>query len=276
MKDTFRLSVIVVVLTHACASANETVSVSSELARMRSADHLFRPQTHRLLQYSGFNRRGGNPDRLHCLYEEDGWRVVADHKGPGVVSRIWTTHDTSWRDIQIEVDGKVIFSGRANQFFKQNKLPFVKPLSEIRNNISGRVTLEKEARGRKEWAVSYVPIPFKTRFRYMQRDKVYANINIKAFSPEVEVESFVDTDWEQQKGEFEKTATVWERMDLHGDGLKAYRRIERSVTIPPGHADAENECGSDGAHGTGGHSRHSHQNEASRAERRRRSADLLG
>lgn len=229
----------VVLLTYGYAPAAEAISVSSELKRMRSADHLFRPQTHRLLQYSGFNRRGGNPDRLDCLYEEDGWRVVADQEGPGVVSRIWTTHDTSWRDIRVEVDGKVIFSGKANQFFQQDILPFVKPLSEIRNNVSGRVTIEKEAQGRKEWAVSYVPIPFKTRFRYMQRDKVYANINIKVFSPEVEVDSFVDADWEQLKGEFEKTAAVWERMDVYGQGLKAYRRIEKSVTIPPAHADAE-------------------------------------
>ena len=58
-------------LVCANASAAETVTVAGELARMRSADHLFRPQSHRILQYSGFHREGGNPDRLYCLYEED-------------------------------------------------------------------------------------------------------------------------------------------------------------------------------------------------------------
>ena len=212
-------------------SASDTITVAGELARMRTADHLFRPQSHRLLQYSGFHREGGNPDRYFCLYEEDGWRVVADHKGPGVVSRIWTTHDTSWREIRIEVDGETIFEDRADRFFSQDKLPFITPLSEIRNSVSGRVTAEKETAGRKEWAVSYVPIPFKKRFRYMQRDKLYANINIKAYSPDVEVESFLDADWTALKPEFDKTAAVWERMDLFGEEQPSCKRIEKSLTL---------------------------------------------
>lgn len=228
---------VVLFLALVNVSAAETISIASELKRMRSADHLFQPQTHRLVQYSGFNRRGGNPDRLDCLYEEDGWRVVADHKGPGVVSRIWTTHDTNWRDIQIEVDGEVIFTGKANRFFEQDDLPFVKPLSEIRSNVTTRVTAEKESQGRKEWAASYVPIPFEKRFRYMQRDKVYANINIKDLAEDVEVDSFLDSDWELLKPEFDKTAAVWARMDLYGQAPQDFRRVTKSVAIPAAQGD---------------------------------------
>lgn len=238
MRTTQTVNAAILLLACTTTLTAETITVSSELARLRSADHLFRPQTHQLLQYSGFSRRGGNPDRLDCLYEEDGWRVVADQEGPGVVSRIWTTHDTAWRDIQVEVDGEIIFTGKAKQFFEQDRLPFVKPLSEIRNNVSGRVTAEKEATGRKEWAVSYVPIPFEKRFRYLQRDKVYANINIKAFSQEVEVESFLKADWQTLKPDFDKTAKAWERMDLYGDGLGSYRRVTKTVSIQPAEGDA--------------------------------------
>ncbi len=213
-------------------AAAATVTVADELERMRSADHLFRPQSHRILQYSGFHRQGGNPDRHYCLYEEDGWRVVADHKGPGVVSRIWTTHATNWRDIRVEVDGEVIFTGTANRFFAQEKRPFTQPFSEVRNNVSGRVTAEGEARGRKEWAVSYAPIPFKKRFRYLQRDKVYANINVKAYSPDVKVESFLDVDWMALKSEFDKTAAVWERMDFFGEGEASCKHVGKIVTLP--------------------------------------------
>ena len=213
-------------------SAAEPITVSSELKRMRSSDHLFRPQSHRLIQYSGFHRRGGNPDRMYCLYEEDGWRVVADHRGPGVVSRIWTTHRPQWGDVQVEVDGKVIFSGKANRFFEQARLPFVRPLSEIRNNVSGRVTAEKEASGKKEWAVSYVPIPFERRFRYLQRDKVYANINIKSFSAGRDVESFLHADWDKLRAEFDKTADVWRRMDLYGACHEKYKRRHKTCAIP--------------------------------------------
>ena len=90
----------------------EEISVETELYRMRTTDHLFLPQKYELKQYSGFHRKGNNPDRLQCLYIEDGWRVVADHKGKGVVSRIWTTNQNSqWDDIRVEVDGKIIYEG---------------------------------------------------------------------------------------------------------------------------------------------------------------------
>jgi hypothetical protein len=225
-------TVSVLLLARVNVFAAESVTVVGELVRMRSADHLFRPQSHRIQQYSGFHREGGNPDRLYCLYEEDGWRVVADHKGPGVVSRIWTTHDTNWREIRVEVDGAVIFKGKADEFFAQDKLPFTQPLSEVRNSVSGRVTAEGEARGRKEWAVSYVPIPFTKRFRYLQREKVYANINVKSFSPNANVESFLDADWTALKAEFDKTAATWERMDLFAEGLPVYKHIGKTVTLP--------------------------------------------
>ena len=232
MKHFAILSITLLLLVQTSFSRAETVTVSSELKRLRTAEHLFRPQDYRLLQYSGFNRRGGNPDRFDCLYEEDGWRVVADHKGPGVVSRIWTTHDTTWHEIRIEVDGQVIFTGKANQFFEQDKLPFVRPLSEVRNSVTGRATAEGETPGKKEWAVSYVPIPFAKRFRYLQRDKLYANIDVKAFSEDVKVESFLDADWHALKAEFEATAAVWNRMDLYGEELAGYRKIAKRVAVP--------------------------------------------
>jgi len=94
-KKIFYLSFITIsslFLFNACSERVATISVETELYRMRTSDHLFSPQTYKLKQYSVFHREGLNPDRLYCLYEEDGWRVVADHKGKGVVSRIWTTN----------------------------------------------------------------------------------------------------------------------------------------------------------------------------------------
>jgi len=200
---------------------------------MRSADHLFQPQIHRLRQYSGFHRGGGNPDRMHCLYEEDGWRVVADHKGPGVVSRIWTTPGGEWTDIRVEVDGQTIFSGRASLFFQQERLPFRKPLSEIRRGASGQVTAEGEAPGKQAWAVSYLPLPFTNRFRYLQRNPVYANINIKEFPPGTPIESFLDVDWDKLRPEVAKTCAVWESMDLYGPALEQCQRIRKVLPMRP-------------------------------------------
>ncbi len=232
IKEHLILSCVISLLVGAGISSGQTISVSSELKRMRSSDHLFVSQDHNLLQYSGFHREGGNPDRMYCLYEEDGWRVIADHQGPGVVSRIWTTHHEGWSDIKIEVDGETIFEGKPDVFFHQDVLPFISPLSEVRNNITGRVTAEKDVPGRKEWAVSYVPIPFEKRFRYMQRNKVYANINIKAFPPGTKIQSFLKANWHALKDEFEQTAEVWRRMDLYSDALSGYTCIAKTVSLP--------------------------------------------
>lgn len=233
MRDVAILLLAAPALSGVVIGEEEEITVSSELARMRSCDHLFRPQTHRIVQYSGFHRRGGNPDRMFCLYEENGWRVVADQRGPGVVTRIWTTHGTQWSEIQVEVDGEVLFTGNAREFFGQERIPFVRPLSEVRNSISGRVTAEQEAKGKKEWAVSYVPVPFKRRFRYLQREQVYANINIKQLPADTEVESFMDVDWKRLEPEIEKTVAVWENMNLYGTGLGEYEHIARFVRLSP-------------------------------------------
>lgn len=234
MKTTLIMSILVLLAGSVTVSADETITVSTELARMRSTDHLFRPQSHRILQYSGFHRKGGNPDRMDCLYEEDGWRVVADHKGPGVVTRIWTTHGSKWGDIRVEVDDEILFSGRADKFFQQDDLPFKRPLSEIRSWTSKRVTAEKETRGKNEWAVSYVPIPFEKRFRYKQRDKVYANVNVKSFPQGQTIASFVHADRKKLKQDAEKTAEVWRSMELYGERLKSFKRYHKTVTVPAG------------------------------------------
>src|ERR1051325_8894987 len=231
----FALSLLVCVQ----AGAEDTMTVSNELKRLRSADHLFQPQNYHLRQYSGFDRNGSNPDRNHCLYQENGWRVIADHKGPGVVSRIWTTHGAEWGEIQVEVDDRTIFSGNASLFFQQDKLPFTKPLSEIRHSHSGQVTAEGEGAGRNGWAVSYVPIPFATRFRYLQRNPVYANIDVKEFPPDTKVESFWDVNWDELKSEFKKTAEVWDRLDLYVSELKQFKRIRKTVRLKPSTTDKD-------------------------------------
>lgn len=219
--------------------ANETISVSSELARMRSIEHLYRPQNHTLKQYSGFCRKGGNPDRFDCLYVEEGWRVIADHKGPGVVTRIWTAQHEEFDDIRVEVDGEIIFSGKANEFFDQGKLPFAAPLSLWRNHRVEKQTIEGEAQGMNySYAVSYVPIPFKKQFRYMTRQPRYSNINIKAYPPGQPVESFLDAEWEALEPEISKTVEVWKSMNLYDEGLQCFRKTTATITVPAAQKDS--------------------------------------
>ena len=90
-------AVISLLILNSCTRSIETISFESEMYRLRTTDHLFLPQAYKLKQYSGFHREGLNPDRMHCLYEEDNWRVVADHKGKGVVSRNHCTQNAGTR-----------------------------------------------------------------------------------------------------------------------------------------------------------------------------------
>jgi hypothetical protein len=217
----------------------ERVTFAGELKRMRSTAHLYQPQGHKAYQYSGFSRKGGNPDRFDCLYVEDGWRVVADHKGPGVTTRIWTPHPPelvsngrSWGDIRIEVDDKILFSGPANEFFVRGLLPFSDPLTTVRFLDPGHKTAEREQQGEKKWLTSYVPIPFKKRFRYMQRDVLYCNINIKALPQGMEVESYWEIQWNQVQKDIEKTAAVWTDMDVLAGSVARCARAARTVALP--------------------------------------------
>jgi len=164
--------------------------------------------------------------------------VVADQKGPGVVTRIWTPHPNylipkgrEWGDIQIEVDDQIIYSGPANGFFLKETLPFKEPLVVLRDE-TGPVPIEK-VNGERKWITSYMPIPFDKRFRYMQRDSLYANINIKALPPKTKVESFLDVNWDELEEEVEKTAFVWESMDLYGVDLNKYRCIKKVISVSP-------------------------------------------
>jgi len=222
------------------------VTFAGEMRRMRSADHLYRPQRHKSYQYSGFSREGGNPDRYDSLYIEDDWRVIADHKGSGVVTRIFTVHPKHippkgrmWRDIRIEVDGEVLFSGLANEFFLREALPFAEPFVVVRYRDFSTDYRDREAEKKttpssdRPWVTSYVPIPFNKRFRYMQRDPLYCYVNVKAMDPGTNVESFGDINWDAAAGEIQKTAQVWKTIDLVGPSRSQYERIAKTVKLPP-------------------------------------------
>jgi hypothetical protein len=225
----------VVTLTGLCAAltcdARANISLTTELRRMRSSDHLFLPQAHRTVQYSGFSRKGDNPDRLDYLYREGPWLVYADAKGPGVVSRIWTTHGGPWHDIRIEVDGRLIYEGNGEGFFGMNRAPFAAPLCEIRKAAMPKRTAEGENGKLQHWGVSYVPMPFAARFRYMQRAQVYANINVKLLEPGTRVEPFTGGLNKAERQEWELTRAAWERMEPDPPTRKL-TRVSREITIP--------------------------------------------
>jgi hypothetical protein len=215
------------------STTGPAISLTTELQRLRTADHLYLPQAYRLFRYSGFSRSGGNPDRADYLYKEGGWFVYADVEGPGVVARIWATHGDAWQDIRIELDGRVIYEGNAGGFFGMNRVPFVPPLCEERVTAAGPRTAEGEQGKVHRWGVSYVPLPFQKRFRYLQKKQVYTQIDVKRFAQGTLVNPFPETLTAQEIAEVTQTRVVWQRMNFLPESPSA-DRVERELQLPAG------------------------------------------
>ncbi|TKG97317.1 DUF2961 domain-containing protein [Puteibacter caeruleilacunae] len=152
----------------------QDINLTSELDQMISTDHFWQKQDYKTYQFSGFNRDGNNPDDVHALYKEDKWHVYTDCKGPGVATRIWSTYrlNRGWGNVKVEVDGKVIYEGPTADFFN-GKTPFAPPLSQV--------VVRSEEEGKK-FGISYVPIPFEKRFRFMLDVPNYNIVNVKLFN----------------------------------------------------------------------------------------------
>jgi hypothetical protein len=216
----------------AAASPDEAVvTFATELVRLRSPEHLFRPQPHRLIQQSGFSRAGSNPDRLDFLYKEDDWLVYADQPGPGIVSRIWATHGGTWQDIRIEVDGRVLYEGRADGFFGMDRPPFIAPLCEIRSTEATQKTAEHEAGQRHVWGISYVPIPFQQRFRLLQKKQVYTNVDCKLLPAGSRVAPFPHELSDADRQELSRATEAWRALTL-GAPASGAKLAEREFTLP--------------------------------------------
>ena len=82
------------------------------------------------------------------------------------------------------------------------------------------------------WGVSYMPLPFKSRFRYMQRNPLYTIVEVKQLESGTPVESFHETNWEKARPEWEKAEAVWKRNSLYGDELKNYQKVSRTLKFP--------------------------------------------
>ncbi len=209
-----------------------TVSLTTELRRLRTADHLFQPQAHQLFRYSGFSRTGGNPDRGDYLYKEGEWFVYADVEGPGVVSRIWATHGDAWQDIRLELDGRVLYEGNAGGFFGWNHPPFVAPLCEERVTAAGPRTAEGEKGKEHRWGVSYVPLPFEKRFRYLQKKQVYTQIDVKRLPAGTNVIPFPETLTSNEAGEVALTCAAWQNLAPAAEATGAIRMRDEELKLP--------------------------------------------
>jgi Protein of unknown function (DUF2961). len=213
------------------AKPSPVPSLASELRRLHTSDHLYLPQSYRLHQYSGFSRAGGNPDRFDYLYRDGDWLVYADVEGPGIVSRIWTTHGEAWQDIRIELDGRVIYEGGAGGFFGMNRAPFVAPLCQEHSAAIVRRTAEGETGKRHVWGASYVPMPFQQRFRFSQKSQLYANVNVKRLPAGTKVRPFPATLSPDDLAALEDARRDWQRLDFFPATRESWDHVTQEIAL---------------------------------------------
>ena len=121
----------------------------------------------RPLLFSSYDRRQGqvqNGRYAHWDGEQDagqfygkdqGWDILADATGPGIVHRIWV--DQPRGQFRLEIDGRIVYEDAFRALFDGSLEPFGKPLSYFAEDKGTGANL-------------YFPIGFAQRFRLLTRN----------------------------------------------------------------------------------------------------------
>lgn len=122
-----------------CGRRAETVTVASEAARLADPLTIARLDGRDTVMHSSYDRTGGNDDYGTFLRDSEtpGWKVVADLKGPGVLTRFWFTgaKDGCPHRFRFYFDGEAEprFEGDVKEWCNGDFAPFLAPLAEYRN-----------------------------------------------------------------------------------------------------------------------------------------------
>lgn len=154
------------------------------LARMRPGEQV--------KQFSSFDRAGNNDDGFvgtySCLREEaNGDCLLADARGPGEVSSIWFTYESTSvaaiGRIKIELDGKVVLQGSLQDIVNGAKgAPFVWPLVGNSADTMGGAAIK-------------VPMPYTTSMRITtENNPHFYHVTYRQFADAAGVRTFNPAD----------------------------------------------------------------------------------
>ncbi len=130
---------LIALLTLALHAAAETFTQADLLRRMIDLDRLTLPPDpqERAGLFSSFDRAsrtaddGGrhssdaDQDAGHFIREEDGWGVMAEMEGPGVINRVWTNQPAG--QLRIVLDDNTVYEGEFARLFDGSVEPFNAP-----------------------------------------------------------------------------------------------------------------------------------------------------
>jgi hypothetical protein len=128
------LLVVSSLITPTAARAQASGEAGSQL--LPSLELLPRFKPWRVGSVSSYDRSGGNDDGFNGTYsyvrKEAGGLVIADLKGPGVVTRIWTpTPNDSPVEFYFDGEKKPRLTVKFSEIFSGKKAPFLAPLSGL-------------------------------------------------------------------------------------------------------------------------------------------------
>jgi hypothetical protein len=116
-----------------------------------------------------------NADWGQFIREEDGWQVMAEAEGPGVITRIWSANPAG--QIRFILDGKTVIDAPFANLFNGELPPFAEPLCYVNPHNGGKNC--------------YFPIGYNQSCKVIIRDsKSYYQINTLSFPKGTQVVAF--------------------------------------------------------------------------------------
>lgn len=135
-----------------------------------------------------------NNDRGHFLRVEDGWSVMADLEGPGVITRIWSANPHG--RLRIILDGKTVVDAPFENLFNGKLAPFAEPLCYANPKNGGKNC--------------YFPISFEKRCKIVVKQSTsYYQINYMLLPFAVPVKSFTLKLDETAQTALERVSKAW-------------------------------------------------------------------
>ena len=204
--------------------AGEAVTVASLVERLTDPLWLARLDQEGTVLHSSADPTGLNNDYGHFLRDggEAGWKVIADLKGPGFVSRVWFTGAKEGfpHRFRFYFDGEAAprFEGDIKELFGGEMAPFAAPLAEY-NNYS--------------W-YSFVPMPYAKSLRIETEDgvavagsgaKIYFQVSESALPRGTAVETFSWPLPERDVEALERARELWAKKRLPEAGEVREERV---------------------------------------------------
>ncbi|MCX7002486.1 MAG: DUF2961 domain-containing protein [bacterium] len=119
--------------------------------------------------FSSYERNGGNYDRGYFLYKSGSEYVMADVRGAGALTRLWTTGQNSALRLRVYLDGARMVDKTFLDFFDGVGAPYLAPLIVNDDVSSGGF-------------VSYLPLTFSNSCRVTSTDaSLYYNIQLQTY-----------------------------------------------------------------------------------------------